>query len=252
MLISTSSSVSSLVLIDVLNQKRLWLCCCQQSIQTLSDVLLYVRQKSNKFLNEIITTGDMFWQQGPCSSVCELISVVGLQYCFLPAGLSSLMCLPFHKSFLIMLVAVDHHSCYGIFLVALWYAIMSHVFERRTNFGSFCLNDRTFVSQFSFVFHPLGFHNKGWHVQLKGGHGRWEGDCWWLQPQRNPDTSTYSCWRGTHCKPFIYWTQPWWHMKHELRVQNMQGKKKRCMIWWEQSVNERFKLNHSWQTQNIA
>lgn len=62
MLISTSSSVSSLVLIDVSNQKRLWLCCCQQYIQTLSDVLLYVRQKSNKFLNEIITTGDMFWK----------------------------------------------------------------------------------------------------------------------------------------------------------------------------------------------
>ncbi len=98
-----------------LKPERLWLCCCQHSIQTLSDVLSYVRQKSNKFLNEIITTGDMFWQQGPCSSVCELISVVGLQYCFLPAGSSSLMCVPFRKSFLIILVAVDRHSCYGIF-----------------------------------------------------------------------------------------------------------------------------------------
>ncbi len=53
------------------------------------------------------------------------------------------------------------------FLVALWYAIISHVFERRTNFGSFCLNDRTFVSQFSFVFHPLGFYNKGWYIQIE-------------------------------------------------------------------------------------
>lgn len=41
--------------------------------------------------------------------------MVGLQYCFLPAGSSSLMCVPFRKSFLIILVAVDRHSCYGIF-----------------------------------------------------------------------------------------------------------------------------------------
>ncbi len=251
MLISTSLSASSLVLIDLSNQKSLWLCCCQQSIQTLSDVLLYVRQKNNKFLNEIITTGDMFWQQGPCSSVCELISVVGLQYCFLTAGSSSLMCVPFHKSFLIMLVAVDHHSCYGIFWSLCGMPLFLMSLKEEPILVLFVSMTELLSHSFLLSFIQVSIIKVG-TSKLKGGHGRWEGDCWWLQPQRNQDTSTYSCWRGTHCKPFIYWTQPRWHMKHELRVQNMQGTKKRCMIWWEQSVNERFELNHSWQTQNIA
>lgn len=143
-----------IVLLPTIHPDSLW---CVVICQTKEQQILEWNYHNRR---HVLTTGT-------CSSVCELISVVGLQYCFLPAGLSSLMFVPFHKSFLIMLVAVDHHSCYGIFLVALWYAIMSHVFERRTNFGSFCLNDRTFVSQFSFVFHPLGFHNKGRHVQIE-------------------------------------------------------------------------------------
>lgn len=161
MLISTSLSASSLVLIDLSNQKRLWLCCCQQSIQTLSDVLLYVRQKGNKFLNEIITTGTMFF----ClwADQCGWSSVL-FSYCWI---VISYVCSILQELF-------NYACCCGPpfllwnFLVTLWYAVISHVFERRTNWGSFCLNNRTFVSQFSFVFHPLGFHNKGWHVQIEG------------------------------------------------------------------------------------
>ncbi len=93
--------------------------------------------------------------------------MVGLQYCFLPAGSSSLMCVPFRKSFLFVLVAVDHHSCYGMFWSLCGMPLFLMSLKEEPIFGSFCLNDRTFVSQFSFVFHPLGFYNKGRHVQIE-------------------------------------------------------------------------------------
>jgi hypothetical protein len=137
MLISSSLSASSLVLIDLSNQKRLWLCCCQQSIQTLFWCVVICQTKEQQILEwnyhkrrHVLKTGTMFF----ClwADQCGWSSVL-FSSCWI---IISYVCSISQELFICACCCGPPFLLWNV-LVTLWYAIISHVFERRTNFWFF-------------------------------------------------------------------------------------------------------------------